>query len=186
MLTLQLKLIIFVIVSAAFGWVSRKALRNRQSHGFYRFFGWEAILALVLLNVDRWFSDPFSTQQLVSWFLLSTSLILVVLGLQLLLMRGKPDSSREDEALFTLEKTTQLVTTGIYRYLRHPIYGALIYGAWGVFFKQPSWIAGLLALIATLFLTLTSKVEETENISYFGDEYREYMKRSKMFVPFLF
>ncbi len=30
------------------------------------------------------------------------------------------------------------------------------------------------------------KIEETENIRFFGDTYRNYMKQSKMFIPFLF
>jgi protein-S-isoprenylcysteine O-methyltransferase Ste14 len=55
-----------------------------------------------------------------------------------------------------------------------------------VFFKNPSPAGGMLALAATLFLLLTAKVEEAECIQYFGPAYREYMTRTKMFVPFLF
>jgi protein-S-isoprenylcysteine O-methyltransferase Ste14 len=43
-----------------------------------------------------------------------------------------------------------------------------------------------LALICTGFLVATARVEEGENIRYFGDEYVDYMKHSKMFVPFVF
>jgi protein-S-isoprenylcysteine O-methyltransferase Ste14 len=41
-------------------------------------------------------------------------------------------------------------------------------------------------LAATLFLLATAKVEESENVRYFGTAYAEYMKRTKMFIPFLF
>ncbi len=85
-----------------------------------------------------------------------------------------------------IEKTTELVTTGAYRYTRHPIYSSLLFLAWGVFFKRPSWVGGLLASSATLFLLATAKAEESENLGYFGPAYSEYMKRTKMFIPFLF
>jgi protein-S-isoprenylcysteine O-methyltransferase Ste14 len=50
----------------------------------------------------------------------------------------------------------------------------------------PSWPGGLLALASTLLLLATAKAEESENIRYFGPAYSEYMKRTKMFIPFLF
>jgi protein-S-isoprenylcysteine O-methyltransferase Ste14 len=44
----------------------------------------------------------------------------------------------------------------------------------------------MLALAATIFLILTAKREEIENIEYFGEKYREYMKSTKMFIPSVF
>jgi protein-S-isoprenylcysteine O-methyltransferase Ste14 len=55
-----------------------------------------------------------------------------------------------------------------------------------VFFKRPSWLGGGLAVIATVFLVATSKVEEAENIRFFGTAYQNHMKQTKMFIPFLF
>ena len=69
---------------------------------------------------------------------------------------------------------------------RHPLYSSLLFLAWGAFFKHPSWVGVSLVLIATFFLTMTARVEETENMHYFDPAYQSYMKRTKMFVPFLF
>jgi protein-S-isoprenylcysteine O-methyltransferase Ste14 len=182
----ELKLIIFVVASAGIIYVSRASLRSLGSHGFYRFFAWEAILALVLRNLDYWFHEPFSLTQIVSWLCLCLSLFLVIHGIQLLRMIGKPDFRRNDTSLIGMEKTTTLVTVGAYRYIRHPLYSSLLFLAWGVFLKSPSWLGGSLAIAATAFLTATAKVEETENTHYFGSAYREYMKQTKMFIPFLF
>jgi protein-S-isoprenylcysteine O-methyltransferase Ste14 len=55
-----------------------------------------------------------------------------------------------------------------------------------VFFKNLSWLSGLLALAATLFLVATAKAEEAEDVRFFGASYRTYMKQTKMFIPFLF
>lgn len=167
-------------------WLSRYSLRNLRSHGFYRFFAWEAILVLVLMNVGYWFRDPFCLSQIVSWLLLTVSAWLVGYSLLLLRKLGEPSSERKDPSLIGIEKTTKLVTVGIYRYIRHPIYSSLLFGAWGVFFKQPSIPSAALASVATFFLIMTARMEEAENIRFFGTDYQTYMKQSKMFVPFLF
>jgi len=181
-----LKLIVFAGASAGIVYVSWQSLANFRSHGFFRFFAWEAILVLILLNLEFWFHDPFSIHQLVSWPLLLISLFLVVHGMKLLRIAGRPDNKRDDAALVGLEKTTQLVTVGAFKYIRHPLYSSLLFLAWGVFFKWPNWLGGGLAAIATVFLVATSKAEEAENIRFFGSAYRDYMKQTKMFVPFLF
>ncbi len=182
----QVKIIVFLIASAGLFWVSRSSLRDLRSHGFYRFFAFEAIVILILLNIDYWFYEPFSIHQIISWLLLIISLFLVIHGFQLLHKVGKPDSKRKDSSLIGIEKTTELVTIGAYRYIRHPIYSSGLYGVWGVFFKQPSWLGFSLAVIITFFLTVTAKIEEAENISFFGDAYKSYMKKTKMFIPFVF
>lgn len=185
-MSMAFKLGVFVLATAGILYTSRASLRSLRSHGLYRFFAWEAILVLALLNLDHWFDDPFSLPQSISWLCLCLSLFLVVRGVQLLRSMGKPDDTRMDPSLLGMEKTTTLVTVGAYRYIRHPLYSSLLFLAWGVFFKSPSWIGGGLALVATLCLTATAKVEEAENTRYFGAVYKEYKKKTKMFIPFVF
>jgi protein-S-isoprenylcysteine O-methyltransferase Ste14 len=181
------KLLIFIFGSGYIIYISRQSLRAPKSHGFYRFFTWEIILVLFLLNVTRWFHDPLSWNQLIAWSLLMISLIPLFYGVQALTERGKPTSIRETEPqLYAFEKTTQLVTTGIYHYIRHPLYSSLLFLTWGIFFKKPGWIGLFLAMVASLFLFATAKADEKECIKFFGLEYQTYMKRSKRFVPFLF
>jgi protein-S-isoprenylcysteine O-methyltransferase Ste14 len=186
----MLKLILFVAFSTALVYVSRASLRAPRSHGFYRFFAWESILSLFFLNFEnftQWFRDPFSIRQLVSWFLLVTSLVPLVLGVYQLRTQGRPDTQRRgDVPLIGIEKTTQLITTGVFKYIRHPLYSSLFLLAWGVFFKDPSWAGSCLALGATAFLLAMVKVEEEENIRYFGPAYKAYMQETKMFIPFFF
>lgn len=185
-MTFQLKGLIFIVASIPLVWLSLSSLRNACSHGFYRFFAWEAILAVIVLNIDYWFYKPFRTYQIFSWLLLIASGLLVIHGIYSLHMLGKPDKKRDDPMLIGIEKTTKLVTEGAYRYIRHPIYSAGLFLVWGSFFKHISWITFSLAVISTLFLTMTAKKEEVESLRFFGDQYQSYMKRTKMFIPFLF
>ncbi len=94
-----IRLLIFGIVSAYFIYVSRKSLFRPRSHGFPRFFAWECILALALLNAPHWTEDLFSLHQLVSWLFLLISIFLVVHGVRLLRVIGKPNQNRSGAEL---------------------------------------------------------------------------------------
>jgi protein-S-isoprenylcysteine O-methyltransferase Ste14 len=180
------KLMFFIAASIFFAYISRASLRVFRSHGFFRFLAWEAILALVLLNEGRWFDQPFTIRQIISWFLLLISVFLVVNGLSLLKLLGKPNDQRDDQTLFVFEKTTNLVTVGAFRYIRHPMYCSLLCLAWGAFLKDLSYISFTLVLTTSFFLLLTAKSEEIECMDFFGSCYKEYMGRTKRFIPFIF
>jgi protein-S-isoprenylcysteine O-methyltransferase Ste14 len=171
----MLETLVFVLGSAIILGVSWKPLHQPDSHGFYRFFAWEAICGLFALNVQTWFTNPFAWYQLISWILLIVSLVPIIYGVLLLRNVGKPTDA--------LEATTRLVTTGIYHYIRHPLYASLLYLAWGIFFKSPSLVEGLIAAVATAFLYTTARADEGECLIKFGPEYASYMKQTKMFVP---
>jgi protein-S-isoprenylcysteine O-methyltransferase Ste14 len=180
------QLVALAALSVPIAWISRASLLRPGTHGFYRFFAWEAILGLVVLHVRTWFRDPFSRHQVVSWALLTASFVPLVFGVRALRAHGNQATSRQDDAdLLAFEKTTTLVDTGIYRYIRHPLYSSLLGLAWGLFFKAPSRLGGLLVVAATAALVATAKADETECLRYFGPAYRDYMTSTKRFVPFL-
>jgi protein-S-isoprenylcysteine O-methyltransferase Ste14 len=153
--------------------VSRHSLLHPHSHGFYRLFAWEALLGLLVLNLEGWFREPWAWHQLISWALLGVSLALVVEGLRLLKTAGGQAGGRGDSQLLEFEKTSRLVTTGLYRYIRHPLYSSLLWLGWGMFFKSPSWPGAALALLGASFLVATARAEERKNIAYFGSAYRD-------------
>lgn len=177
---------LFCVGSAGILYLSWASLRSPGSHGFYRFFAWECILGLFALNVAVWIRNPFSPCQLVSWTLLCISAYLILEAVYRFRRYGRLDESRGDESLVGIEKTTQLVTNGVYRYIRHPMYSSLLFLAWGIMLKDPTWLTGGLAGVATLSLFATAKADEQESTRYFGASYEEYMKHTKRFVPFLF
>jgi protein-S-isoprenylcysteine O-methyltransferase Ste14 len=180
------EIVVFVAASLALVTISRASLLVPRSHGFYRFFAWECLLGLFLVNVDVWFRAPFAWYQIISWLMLIASVFLAVHGVSLLRRIGKPDEARNDTPMIGFEKTTTLVTEGAYRYIRHPLYSSLFFLGWGIFFKAPSWLSSFLAMATTGFLVATARIEEAENIRFFGAVYQDYIKRTGMFVPFLF
>jgi protein-S-isoprenylcysteine O-methyltransferase Ste14 len=182
----MLELVSFLLGSFGFITLSRRALTKPSNHGFPRFFAFEAILSLVILNASVWFVQPFSLSQLISWVLLLDSAYLVIHAFRVFRQFGKPDKSIQDASRLALEKTTRLVTKGPYHFIRHPMYASLLCLAWGVFLKQITPVSSLLVILASLALYITAVFEERENLRIFGDEYAAYMKSTKRFIPFLF
>lgn len=165
------------IVSAMLYRFSRESLRDTRTHGFWRFFAWEAILVLALLAVPRWFLDPVGLRQLASWILLCPAAALAFGGYWTLRTRGRPEGSFED--------TTLLVRNGIFRFIRHPMYASLLLLTWGLFLKGPGWLTGALALVSTVFLVVAMRTEERELIAHFGKEYLDYCGEVRALVPFV-
>ena len=180
------RFLLFAIGSAAIAWISRRSLLAPRSHGFPRFIAFEAVLGLVVLNAVHWFESPLAPRQLVSWSLLSVSAVMVVWGFALLRRRGGFRPADETATTFAWESTGRLVTSGIYRHVRHPMYSSLLFLAWGAVFKHVTPFALLLGIAATAALLVTAVAEEAENLAAFGEEYRDYMKRTRRFVPFVF
>jgi Isoprenylcysteine carboxyl methyltransferase (ICMT) family. len=181
----MLQLVTLIAGTAVLAFVSRASLRVPRSHGFYRFFAWELMLVLIVLNTNGWYGAPLTLDQIVCQILMNISLLLVIIGYLSLRQFGEQDENRNDAPLLLFEKTTVLVTRGIYRYIRHPMYSSLIFLTWGLFFNDMSWLSGIIAFIACVFLVITAFAEESENIRYFGAQYQKYMKCTKLFVPFL-
>ena len=123
-------LLIFLILSIPVIYFSRRNLFHPGKHGFYRFLGWEGMIWLLVSIYKYWFVQSFSSLKLISWILLLLSVYLVISGALTLLRKGKPSSKRHDRHLFSFEKTTELVDTGIFRYIRHPLYASLICLSW--------------------------------------------------------
>ncbi len=181
------KVVIFIFCSVVLAVISRKSLTHPKSHGFFRFFSWEFTFALFLLNVEWWIKDILAWNQIISWFLLFGSLIPLGFGIASLIQRGKPARQRADNPqLYGFENTTELVTTGIFRHIRHPLYSSLLWLTWGIVFKHGSFLAVILAIAASILLYLTALADEQECIVYFGDEYSAYMQKSKRFLPYVF
>jgi protein-S-isoprenylcysteine O-methyltransferase Ste14 len=83
-------------------------------------------------------------------------------------------------------KEHQLVTSGPYRWVRHPLYtvGSSMFIAFGM--MADNWFIALLGVAAFIGMAIRTPKEEANLIEKFGDEYRQYMKRTGRFLPKLF
>jgi protein-S-isoprenylcysteine O-methyltransferase Ste14 len=83
-----------------------------------------------------------------------------------------------------LKQEHRLVTHGVYKKLRHPMYSAFWLMALAQAFFLANWIAGLSGLLGFGFLFF-SRIGPEERMmeEAFGDEYRAYQKRSWRIIP---
>jgi protein-S-isoprenylcysteine O-methyltransferase Ste14 len=86
----------------------------------------------------------------------------------------------------TLEVREQhrLVTHGVYRSVRHPMYAALLLYSVGQALVLPNWLAGPSYLVAfAVLFAFRVRAEERMMLEQFGDEYAAYMAQTKRLVP---
>jgi protein-S-isoprenylcysteine O-methyltransferase Ste14 len=167
--------LIGTILIILFSWFV--SIREKRYHGIPRLFAFEGLLLLGLMQGDAWFKEPLLPRQVISWILLALSIVYAFLAFRLYFRYTKAD--------LNFENTTRLVKTGLYKYVRHPMYGSLLFLGWGMFLKDIHPISITVVFIVTIALFLTCKVEEKEMISKFGEEYRDYRKRTRMWIPWL-
>ena len=180
----MMSILIFILLSIPIAVISWRSIFSFKNHGLYRFIVWECILWLIISNSLFWFKDIFSISQIISWVLLFLSIYPIISGVLILKKAGKADKNRDD-SLYGFEKTSVLVETGIFKYIRHPLYSSLLFLTWGIFFKHTDYFLLLISLLSSVSLFLTARMEEKENIRYFGKHYHDYMKKTKMFIPFI-
>ena len=83
-----------------------------------------------------------------------------------------------------LREEHRLVTEGIYRRVRHPMYSALVLYGVGHALVIPNWIAGPSNVVAfAILFSLRVHAEEQMMSEAFGDEYAAYAARTKRLVP---
>ena len=77
-----------------------------------------------------------------------------------------------------------LITSGPYRLIRHPIYAAVFLILGSTFFLSANWLIGF-AWIGMNALEIASRIhfEESLMLEYFGEQYREYMKKTGRLLP---
>jgi protein-S-isoprenylcysteine O-methyltransferase Ste14 len=83
-----------------------------------------------------------------------------------------------------LRENHRLMTEGIYRHVRHPMYAALFLYSIGQALVVPNWVAGPSYLVTFgILFALRIGAEERMMLEAFGDEYAAYQARTKLLVP---
>jgi len=83
-----------------------------------------------------------------------------------------------------IKKNARLVTTGIYGFIRHPMYTSVIVMMFGVLVSTPTLTESL--LFALLIVVLVLKATKEESLWMDHDEaYALYRKKTKLFIPYI-
>jgi protein-S-isoprenylcysteine O-methyltransferase Ste14 len=107
----------------------------------------------------------------------------LVIGLWLF-YRSHADLGANWSITLEVREQHRLITQGVYRRIRHPMYLALLLYSVGQALVIPNWVAGPANLIAfAILLALRLRAEERMMVEEFGDEYAAYTSRTKRLIP---
>ena len=112
-------------------------------------------------------------------------LSLFVCGLSIMLV-GQTTLWNNYSGFVVIKKDHQLVTHGIYRYTRNPIYLGAIIGFAGL----PTYAASVFGLLAIMpqiaVFVVRIKMEEVLLAEHFGAEYKLYRENTRRLIPFFY
>lgn len=125
---------------------------------------------------------PFWDNMLVSFLGIS---ILTIGGL--VTVTGRAQLSKYGSGVLRIEEDHILITTGILGHIRHPVYAGGLLGVVGIYLAFRSII--MLIMVSILYFVVIRHrllFEEQLLIREFGEEYENYMERTKRLIPFLY
>ena len=115
----------------------------------------------------------------------SGGVMCLVIGLWLF-YRSHADLGTNWSITLEVREQHRLITRGVYRRIRHPMYLALVMYSVGQALVIPNWVAGPANLIVfAILLALRVRAEEKMMADEFGDEYTSYTARTQRLVPLL-
>ena len=80
----------------------------------------------------------------------------------------------------------QLITNGLFQYVRHPLYSGVIIKFLGFGLFSSSIYGSFFITIGLIFLIPRIRIEEGMLIKEFKDEYKAYQKTTKKLIPFIY
>ena len=134
-------------------------------------------LIWVASSAFRFANYPLRTGPLVA------GVMCFVIGLWLF-YRSHADLGTNWSITLEVREGHRLITQGVYRGVRHPMYSALLLYSVGQALVIPNWVAGLSNLVAFVVLfALRVAAEERMMAQQFGNEYAAYTTRTKRLIP---
>lgn len=136
----------------------------------------------VVANLSGFVLFPFN-----NFFVQIIGFVLVILGFSQAIAARKKLADNWTEAYeYQIKKNHELITEGIYKYARHPIYGALLIMPSGALIVSGSYTFIVCFIFILFVIEIFARREEKLLTKHFGKKYTEYMKTTKKFTPFIY
>ena len=142
--------------------------------------GVTSLLLPVLYLFTPWLAFADYPLPAVAWW---CGLVVMVAAI-VLFYRSHADLGVNWSATLEMREGHTLVTDGVYRSIRHPMYAAILLFDVAQGLMLANWLAGWSALAAFLLLyVIRAPREEQMMLDGFGDNYRDYMRRTGRLIP---
>ena len=112
--------------------------------------------------------------------------LIVIIPMLWLFYRSHKDLGANWSVSLEIREKHDIVDTGVYKHIRHPMYSAIWLWCIVQALLLNNYIAGLSGIVCFgLLYILRVKKEEDMMIAVFGDDYKNYMKKTKRIIPFI-
>jgi protein-S-isoprenylcysteine O-methyltransferase Ste14 len=114
-----------------------------------------------------------------------TGMILLVICL-IVFQRSHADLDRQFSHTLIMKNNHKLIKTGIYRYVRHPMYSVALLGWLVNALLMPNYVS-VCSFTVALMILFNIRIPEEEKmlVSEFGEEYKKYMHETCGLIPFI-
>lgn len=113
------------------------------------------------------------------------ALLFIISGIFIIL--GRLQLGKYATGTLGIQEHHELMDRGIYKYVRHPIYGSSIIGGFVTFLAYNSLLTPIFyTLVMFLVLNQRANYEETILLNEFGQTYEKYVRKTKKFIPFVY
>ena len=134
------------------------------------------VYGMIMIAITRYFPSIFKIPFLPTWLLSFIGILLLLIGIPFFLISVKTVTKAYN--------SDTLVTQGIYRCCRHPLYSAwVVFIVPGFFFLVDSWIGLTTPFFMYFLLCKLVTKEEVYLEQVFGSEYIEYKKKVPCILP---
>lgn len=193
MFNIVIRTLSLIIFSTLFGYwflLSKKAQQEKPKTKKTKFFifilrttsNW-ASLVIICIQIAGWNVFPLANRyanlaQVIGFLLL-------VIGFSVAISaRNALGANWVNGFEYQIKQKQTLVTTGIYKYIRHPIYiGLFLVLIGSELVAKSSLFLSFLVMLVPFYIQ--AKREEKLLINYFGNAYKKYKRHTKMFIPFI-
>lgn len=141
--------------------------------------GFEIFIIIQLLFLNIFSYGQYMWLQIVGFAIVLISLLISITA------RREIGLNWSHAAEYEIKKDHELVTSGIYAYIRNPIYTAIFLSHLGVEMVAHSYLVFGVLFISPVLFYVQAKSEEKILRAHFGKKYDEYRRHSKMFIPFI-
>jgi protein-S-isoprenylcysteine O-methyltransferase Ste14 len=128
-----------------------------------------------------WFLTPFMPQS-IPGFWLGTALLAAGLGFT---VWARLRLGRNWSGTVTLKQDHELIQSGPYRFVRHPIYTGLLTGFVGSALALGQWRGVVAVALVTIAFMRKISIEERWMLEMFGERYARYRQRVRALIPFV-
>lgn len=158
------------------------AVKTHEKHAvfFFRLFAFCYVLLLVYCFSSMLDGAHLELSSGIRW----TGGVGFLLAYMLLFSWTHAALGRNWSGLLEIHKDHQLIVTGPFAYIRHPMYASFILSGIGFLLLTANWLAGglYLSVAVAMYLDRVGPEEQMMNV-HFGATYSEYMKKTGRIFP---